>query len=78
MLTNSAMRNDFIRKVNVLKRKKGEKEKKKAVSCIDANKILVHNWMENQHAKKRQMAFTKEHRLSMCKKRREVSLEIKR
>ena len=47
------MRKDFIRKVNVLKQKKVSAEKKKAVSCIDANKILVHNWLENQHAKKR-------------------------
>ena len=71
------MRQEFQRKVKILKQKKAHSEKKH-ISCIDANRDMVHNWLENKQSRQQQIHYANAQRLTICKKRRELSLETKR
>ena len=76
MMEDAAMRKEFVRKVNALKKRRAKE--KKTVSCIEGNKMLVSNWTEKQNEKKVQMAEDKEHRNYIAQVRRMTSLEVKR
>ena len=58
MLTDPAMRKEFLHKVNKIRRKKEESKTHK--KTISENINLVRNWIEYQHAQKAQNATVAE------------------